>query len=354
MFVRQYPLGYYDDRTGQSRNFKQEKHNPMPNRDPELNFRRQQILSSFESTGVFTLPHPGRKFAEYSSLTDLDEDFTLLTKQFIEHIFHPTRLHTKNVGGLEVTGIQFKSYVQQWAPFFLDSKTPKLQNILATNAELQNRIALIKGLDCFKNSMESFLSSHPNGLADSVLDRKYQELFGICMRVFRGSRTLGGAEFESKYARLLEGGLLDSYKVYKKRNLEKMKAAQRKILLQKNQEKVRALIPLIEAQLRKKQEEAEAVRVKHEKLMAETKAKEEAACRELKKRNEQMLRNAEKKLEEERVRVKQEQVAARLRTEQLQREALARLSAQMAERARIRQQIYNIENEDDDDFCSIM
>jgi len=181
-----YGFGYFDDFTKRNSNFKVDRLHPSEKKSPEVNSRLSQILKTFESTGIFTLLHPGKNLTQSYQLSSLDEDFIVHTKEFVKLTFSDEVLcHTKKVRGSPVTGNNFGKFVQHWAPYFTSPDIPRMQDIMQTTTEIQLRSALHISRDYFVTAMDEFFKEHNNGVENEPLEAKCNEVEALSYTVFQ-------------------------------------------------------------------------------------------------------------------------------------------------------------------------
>lgn len=126
------------------------------NQKPELKECRQHIRSCFSEIDCFLLPYPGEEAATSETfngqLSRISEKFKDGLKELVPSVLAPENLLVKKVGDREITCKRIVEYFQACAQSFKD-KVPKAQSILKNTADFQNREAVDKCLDIYKESM---------------------------------------------------------------------------------------------------------------------------------------------------------------------------------------------------------
>lgn len=199
----EYEYGFYDDRTtpsGQLVNFKKERLDTKVDQPEEVKFTHRQVLSSFSEVGVYAMPDPGSDLKRKDQTSTLDNDFKIHMKAFVELLLAKDNIVTKKVGGIEVTGTQFKKYIQGWSKLFGGGDLPEIKNVFMTAAETQNMIAVSAAHKDYNDRMKKFLNSNPDGVGLDNFGQEHSAAVIQALKVFKGMRKLGGKELEGKYS----------------------------------------------------------------------------------------------------------------------------------------------------------
>lgn len=182
-WYREYPLGLHSD-TAPTTNFKQTRLTPNVERSVESNFLREQLALTFDSIGVYLLPHPGDQLAVYDDLTCLNDNFKTYLKEFVQYSFSPKNLTPKRIGGAEVSGTEFKRYVEGWAKLFQGKGSlPTVQSIHDTTATVQNMLAMKDALILYEKGMQLFLSVKGDGVTAEAFQQKHGQVVENCFKV---------------------------------------------------------------------------------------------------------------------------------------------------------------------------
>uniref|UniRef100_A0A158Q8F4 GB1/RHD3-type G domain-containing protein n=1 Tax=Elaeophora elaphi TaxID=1147741 RepID=A0A158Q8F4_9BILA len=178
-----------------------------PHQSNELKNVRKEILSCFEQTLCFLLPHPGHRVADRESFKGLVKDIKPLFKEEVKkmtaHLLNPQALQPKIVNGKTITCV-----------------IPEPQMILDTNAQLvyleaanEAKIAYIRGMDriCLKSGM----------LPEKRLHEAHIKYGIIALNIFERYPKIGSNEVRSRNLSALQQNLNSELEKYKRLNREK-------------------------------------------------------------------------------------------------------------------------------------
>jgi len=310
--------------------------NPSDKRSKEINFRMSQILSSFESTGIFTMPHPGKKLTQSYELNNLDDDFIATAKEFVRFIFSKEVLrHTKKVRGVPVTGNTFGKFIHHWSRYFTSSEVPKMQDIMQTTIEIQLRIALQSSLEYFQTTMDAYFTKYPNGVENGQLEEQLGEVKSTSFNIFQELCEVKRSPSTSLMNEpAFNEQVQDSREHYVSINLIRRDFAHNLELLVKEKENVQQTILSSESQLKSIQEQCSREQAEFEANFARIKEDGERQIVQLKREQEQRLEQLILQLEAQAKRLAEERAEQARRLEQLrqQEELLAQQRAQELER----------------------
>lgn len=350
-FIRDFNFGLHDDYSGAERNFKISRLDPSPQRADELNFMRRQILSSFKDVGIFALPHPGNQLAVYDAITNLEPDFIQFTKTFVELIFSHKNLMTKHVGGVEVTGNDFKFYVRRWAKQFLSSDLPQIKNIMETNIEIQNTIALRNATEFYEGELRKIIYDNPDGVDPVALQLTNEDLVVRTLNVFSKIRKLGDKETESEYMAGLKVAMKEKYEYYEQLNtINNNSGKERKLLIDQKQD-LEKVITSNQAKLEQLSKENEVERKKCMDAIEAARKESAEIQRDLIAKSEKRLDEIHKQAAAERQQFMQAIEDAKRRDDELRQE----MARQQREAARERLQLIQaMQRDSSSDGCVVM
>jgi atlastin len=174
-FPNDYDFGYYDDITSSgSKNFKKEKVDPTDRTHPVNVTVRNEILKSFENVGCCLMPYPGVKLARYDKEDDLDPDFITTIKNFVPRIFEASNICLKKIDGREISGVDFKQYVQNLADCFRQYTFPTVENAAEAQAKFQNQKAQSIAILYYREKMNNEMKSK-EGLSEEKFEIVHTE-----------------------------------------------------------------------------------------------------------------------------------------------------------------------------------
>jgi atlastin len=225
-WVRDFPLGYSDDRSPEP-NFYKSRLLPDPRKGDEQNYIREQIGLTFPQVAAYLLPYPGNGLAVRDRLDNLDEEFAEFMQKFVETTFLVGNLIPKNIGGAEVTGVGFKPFISSWASLFSQNNgLPTIHSIYDTTAEVQHDLAMKNALAFYDNEMKKTFDSNIDGIPGSDLADLHTDFRTNSVAIFKSMKKIGGRAFEEKFLNGLELSLVEQLKKYQKINKDRREAAE--------------------------------------------------------------------------------------------------------------------------------
>jgi hypothetical protein len=234
-WVRDFPLGYHDDLTGNDeKNYKIKALSQHPKRALDANFIREQISLTFPQIGIYLLPYPGTGLAVNYTLDNLEPEFSEHVQKFTELTFQPRYLVPKTIGGQLITATKFKTFVQSWTNLFgRNDGIPTVQSIYDTTAQVQHIIALKDASTYYDTEMKKFFDANTTGVAEASLNSKHLEIAKKSEEIFKSVKKLGGKRYDERFCQQLEDGLESRRVSYLEINSQRIAAAAEKKRLEK-------------------------------------------------------------------------------------------------------------------------
>jgi atlastin len=121
---------------------------------------RQNIYESFDDIKCFLLGHPGNAVNKENFKGEwgrLDEDFVKNLKNLVESLLAPQNLNKKSIFGKEVTGSEFRGYINAYFEAFKNAKVPETSNIYETMANNQLKSIADEQFNNYKKSLKENL-----------------------------------------------------------------------------------------------------------------------------------------------------------------------------------------------------
>jgi hypothetical protein len=183
----------------------------MTKRHPVNVTVRNEILKSFENVGCCLMPYPGVKLARYDKEDDLDPDFITTIKNFVPRIFEASNICLKKIDGKEISGVDFKQYVQNLADCFRQYTFPTVENAAEAQAKFQNQKAQSIAILYYREKMNNEMKSK-EGLSEDKFEIVHTETKSEAIDAFNMQPRIRLDYIQSQYMKVLEDQIHEAYK----------------------------------------------------------------------------------------------------------------------------------------------
>jgi len=169
----------------------------------ENKFVRKNFLESYSEVGIYILPDPGKTFRA-NDQGEPDADFKENMTAFVEFI-NSSHLVTKQIGNHEVTGLEFRKYIREWAELCKDAEKhfPKVQTILESTTIIRNTLVLNTSFSYFGLEIGKFIQNHPYGVQEDDLRKLRKTLEKKALKLFNDMAKFGNESTQQRFRTML-------------------------------------------------------------------------------------------------------------------------------------------------------
>lgn len=125
----------------------------------ELKELRMNLKKCFNTLNCYLMPHPGLRVCtspEFDGkLKDIEQDFKLYVKKFIEATFQP--IAVKQINGREISTLELMEYFKAYCTIFESDELPEPKSMLLATAEANNLAAKAIAKEFYIHAMEQVL-----------------------------------------------------------------------------------------------------------------------------------------------------------------------------------------------------
>ncbi|GMR40180.1 hypothetical protein PMAYCL1PPCAC_10375, partial [Pristionchus mayeri] len=295
---------------------------------PFMQQLRKDIKRSFSDMHCFLLPSPGSKIIKGSEGTvtvdDMDEDFREGLCDLIPQIFD-TLITPKNIGRMEITGVDFLSFFEAYAKLFASGDVPEPKTIHDATVEATHQSALKASMEFYTTEMNRSFSqiSDRQFFEESKLQSMHSEAMNAAIKTFHDAKKMGNLP---QYLEMLVEQITNKFEE------RFLKDNQNRITVERvRKDKEEAERKKIETE-RKAREERARYEAEQERLRLQA-AKEKREKEEAERKRAEEARRYEEKLERER-REKEERERRWAEEQKRERERMGREMKEQRERER--------------------
>lgn len=123
----------------------------------ELKELRLNLKKCFTTLNCYLMPHPGLRVCtspEFDGkLKDIERDFKLYVKKFVEGTFEPS-ISVKQINGREISTLELFEYFKAYCRIFESDELPEPKSMLLATAEANNLAAKALAKEFYVHAME--------------------------------------------------------------------------------------------------------------------------------------------------------------------------------------------------------
>jgi len=161
----------------------------------DLRTIREQILSCFEHTSCYMLPHPGFEVVENAAydgkVSTIRENFRIMLERYV-HIVFSEQLEPKRVMGREVTAPQLGNFIRGYARVFKESsRFPEAKVLFNAIADANNKSAKDAALSCYTKALAAVTAHGSQHVPAAALRAEDAQHTAAALSLFDSSADFG-------------------------------------------------------------------------------------------------------------------------------------------------------------------
>eukprot|EP00607_Mallomonas_marina_P007644 CAMPEP_0182423034 /NCGR_PEP_ID=MMETSP1167-20130531/8918_1 /TAXON_ID=2988 /ORGANISM="Mallomonas Sp, Strain CCMP3275" /LENGTH=536 /DNA_ID=CAMNT_0024601619 /DNA_START=70 /DNA_END=1677 /DNA_ORIENTATION=+ len=181
----------------------------------DLQSTREQIHRCFSDVNCFLMPHPGNpvtKLTYKGEIAKIDITFRSLVNKYVRKVFDES-IRPKIINHREITGIELKTFFQEYVKLFTDDKKnfPKAMTMLEATSEANNRNAMELALLGYKETINNLIGNGKSFVKDAILQSAHTRQLEASLHLFSSIATMGSLSAILSYKHKLQTEIEEQY-----------------------------------------------------------------------------------------------------------------------------------------------